>query len=449
MLRVFPTTRRSKESEQMLTQEEYVEIRSLRKLGWTYSAIARHLDVSRNTVKGYLRDGRQPGQRRRVAADPFERIEDYVRERLREDQHVWGSALYDEVGGLGYEQSYVTFARQVRLRGLRPHCDACAARGRHVATTEIGHEPGEEIQWDWVELEGAPWLVDKEKLHLLQGTLPHSGRTRGWIAESEDQAHLIEAIDQVLRRLGGTARRWRFDRMGTVVSPAGELLPSFAAVATYYGVGVDLCPSRRAKRKGAVEKTNHFSAQRWWRTAAVDTPEQAQATYDRFCETTGDHRERGDGTVADLAAKEQLRELPAEPYPALIELARTVDHTSLVRARSNRYSILPGLEASPVVVRWKLGSNDLEIVSPAGLILASHRRFPDGARQTVRLPEHEAALEKAVLEAFTVRTPCRRKENRPPGPVAKAIAATLRQNPDSSFSKIDLSRYEAFARAAR
>jgi hypothetical protein len=40
--------------------------------------------------------------------------------------------------------------------------------------------------------------------YVLLGTLPHSSRTRGVLAESMDQAHLIEAMDAVLRRFGGT-----------------------------------------------------------------------------------------------------------------------------------------------------------------------------------------------------------------------------------------------------
>ncbi len=39
---------------------------------------------------------------------------------------------------------------------------------------------------------------------MLLGTLPHSGKVRGVLAEKMDQAHLIEAMDEVLRRLGGT-----------------------------------------------------------------------------------------------------------------------------------------------------------------------------------------------------------------------------------------------------
>jgi len=38
--------------------------------------------------------------------------------------------------------------------------------------------------------------------YVLLGTLPHSGRIRGVLSESLDQAHLIEAMDKVMRRLG-------------------------------------------------------------------------------------------------------------------------------------------------------------------------------------------------------------------------------------------------------
>ena len=54
---------------------------------------------------------------------------------------------------------------------------------------------------------------------VLIGALPHSGRWRGWLAESTDQPHLMEGLDAVARRLGGLSRRWRFDRMSTVAQP--------------------------------------------------------------------------------------------------------------------------------------------------------------------------------------------------------------------------------------
>ena len=54
------------------------------------------------------------------------------------------------------------------------------------------------------------------------------------LAESMDQAHLVEAIDGVLRRLGGTPREWRTDRLATVIVPgSGAVQPSFAPVAKH------------------------------------------------------------------------------------------------------------------------------------------------------------------------------------------------------------------------
>jgi hypothetical protein len=151
-------------------------------------------------------------------------------------------------------------------------------------------------------------------------------------------------MDRVLRLLGGTARRWRIDRMSTAVDvKTGDLLPWFAALARHYGVAVDVCPPYRARRKGKVEKYNHYSAQRWWRTAAVETAEQAQRDYERFCIETGDARRRGSRTVVEMAGKEHLLPLPEQPYPALVEVGRKVGDSSLVAWRGNRYSILSGL----------------------------------------------------------------------------------------------------------
>ena len=87
--------------------------------------------------------------------------------------------------------------------------------------------------------------------NILLGTLPFSGRIRGILAEHLDQAHLIEGIDGVLRRLGGTPQIWRTDRLATVIVPGtGDVQASFAPVAKHYGATVAPCPPRRGNRKG-------------------------------------------------------------------------------------------------------------------------------------------------------------------------------------------------------
>ena len=125
----------------MLTQGEDMEAQALASQGWSISAIARHLDRDRKTIRAYLRGDRQPGVRARTAPDPLAPFAAYLAARFAEDPHLWATALFDEVVPLGYELSYPSFARQLRLAGLRPHCEPCAGvPGRD--TIEIEHPAG-------------------------------------------------------------------------------------------------------------------------------------------------------------------------------------------------------------------------------------------------------------------------------------------------------------------
>ena len=67
----------------------------------------------------------------------------------------------------------------------------------------------------------------------------------------------------------------------------------------------------------------------------------------------------------------------------------------------------------------------MEIFSPAGALLVSHRLAPPGAGSMVRTAEHRGALEAVVLSQFSTAAPCDRKANRPPGAAALAERARL------------------------
>jgi transposase len=426
----------------MLTQGDDVEAHALAGRGWSISAIARHLGRDRKTVRAYVTGERTAGVRRRSVPDPLEPFVPYLAARFTDDPHLWLTALFDEVTPLGYPRSYPSFVRAVRAAGLRPHCEPCqGVSGR--ATIEIEHPPGAEIQWDWFERRRAPW---GGTAYVLLGTLPHSSRVRGVLAPSLDQAHLIEAMDGVLRRLGGTARDWRTDRLATVIVPgSGDIQPSFAPVARHYGVTVRPCPPRRGNRKGAVEASVRYLCGRWWRTMTATTMREAQASLDRFCATTADARPRGATTVGALADAEPLLPLPPVPYPATVTGAGPVDANASVAFRGARYSVPPAFIGSVLTVRHRLGTATVEIVSATGALVAVHRHAASGL---VRLPDHRAALEAVVLGAFSTAAPCVPKAHHPPGPVARAAAAALR-GPEAREVTVDLARYAELVEAAR
>jgi hypothetical protein len=274
---------------------------------------------------------------------------------------------------------------------------------------------------------------------VLLGTLSHSGRSRGVLSEAMDQAHLVEAMDGVLRRLGGTARTWRTDRLATVIVPgSAEVQASFAPVAKHYGAIVTPCPPRRGNRKGAVECGVKFCCGRWWRTMTARSAEEAQVSLDRFWSGPGDARLRPPGrylepgderpiwpTVGELAENEVLMGLPPMAYPATIEVRRFADDKASVAFRGNRYSVTPGMGGIELILRHRLGTGSLQVFSPSGIELVSHRLATAGAGSMVRTPEHRQALEAVVLGQFTTSRPCDRKANKPPGQAALTERARL------------------------
>ncbi|MDE3070260.1 MAG: IS21 family transposase [Acidobacteriota bacterium] len=382
------------------------------------SAIARHTGRDRKTIRSWLAQGEQ--RRRPRAASVLEPYRAYIERRLADDPHLDATVLLRELRPLGFERSYQTLTRELRRLELRPACPVCR-RGGHRLTIELVHEPGEELQLDWLELRETPW---DEPCYVLVGALSHSGRIRAVISDGMDFAHLVACLDGLLRRLGGTSRSWRTDRMATVVVPGTDRLrPEAAELAKHYGVTIAVCPRYRPRRKGVVEAAIRYAGRSWWRTAQAADLAEAQRSLDLWCVEVADRRRRGPFTVAAKAAAEPLLPLPAIAYPAELQVERVVSASALVSFEGNRYSVPPALAGQTVSVRLRVGEPLLQIVSAAGVLAATHRRAPAGAGQLVRSPAHEAALEQAVLAAFTTRPRCARKPNRPASAEALALAA--------------------------
>ena len=189
----------------MLAQEEDVEVHALRGRGWSIAAIARHTGRDRKTVRKLLAG---PGPQREGAPSVLEPFREYLQARFGDDPHVLASVLLREIEPLGFDRAYQTLTRELRRLELRPRCECCRRGGVDV-TTEIDHPPGEELQFDWLDLEQTPW---GEPAYVLVGALSHSSQCRGVFSDGQSGPHVIEALDGVLRRLGGSARRWRTDR---------------------------------------------------------------------------------------------------------------------------------------------------------------------------------------------------------------------------------------------
>jgi hypothetical protein len=150
-----------------------------------------------------------------------------------------------------------------------------------------------------------------------------------------------------------------------------------------------------------------------------------------------------------LGAAEPLRALPALAFPAEIVVERVASRSALIAFETNRYSVPPTYAGKQVVVRAHVGEPHLRLLTPAGALIATHRRATAGAGQTIRTGEHAAQLEQAVLDAFTTQPGCRRKVNRPPSDRALAeLAARHGHAPAAEQAPVvSLERYAQLAEA--
>ncbi|MFD8702213.1 IS21 family transposase [Kitasatospora sp. NPDC059648] len=410
----------------LLSWKEYLEAVRLHRQGWSIIRISRHLGRDRKTVRSYLRGERLPGTRI-PPRDGFLQFLPYCRQRLAEDPHLAATVLFEEIVDLGYEGGYSTFTGALRRHQARPRCRQCqdlaaAASGRPAPG------PGEgAVDFDWLRLpEPPPSWGYGHRAGLLVGSLtgPGAGAGRGlgrWavaLAEDQELPHLVEAVDIVLRRLGGTAGCWRFGRTPTVWCPRTDrMTPEFRQVAEHYGVRVEC--RLPADQRSYTRRTLDEAVRSWWRELPEDTGLRDAWDGLSRCAARLDARRGSTGTAA-------LRELPA-PYPVRVRARRTVTAQGLVPFRGNFYALPEHLVDAPVEVRRRLDQSHLSIATPAGAVIARCPLAPAEAGLTV--VEHSSAI--TVLERHPAPVPadaplCQRNTPRPPSPQALAEADALR-----------------------
>lgn len=140
--------------------------------------------------------------------------------------------------------------------------------------------------------------------------------------------------------------------------------------------------------------------------------------------------------------------MPAH-YPAVLQVARTVSNQARISFRGNTYSVPPGHTGRRLLVRHRLGELFVDVVTDTGMVLARHRRAPDGAGAVVLAEEHVAALGKVVLANFADRPPCRRKHRRPPSAEALAEANRIRRHHQPLEGEQVVADFARYAAATR
>jgi len=238
----------------MLSIEGIMEIKILAKQGRSVRAIAREMQVARNTVRRYLRNEqalqRVPASRRAHKLDPYR---EYIAERVRAAHPAWlpATALLGEIAARGYTGGLSRLRAFIRtLRIVKPE----------EPLVRFETLPGQQMQCDWIVFRRG-----RSPLSAFVATLGYSRASFVEFVTDERLPTLLVCHEHAFDYFGGVVREVLYDNMKTVVLERdaygpGEhrFQPAFLDFARHAGFVPRLCRPYRAKTKGKVERFNGY-----------------------------------------------------------------------------------------------------------------------------------------------------------------------------------------------
>jgi transposase len=313
----------------MLVAEEAVEIRVLRRQGKSIREIARMLDVSRNTVRRYLRGQGLPHYEREARPSKLDPYKNYIDERVKAAAPDWipATVLLRELRALGYLGGYSILKNH--LATLRPMV-------KPEPLIRFETEPGRQMQADFATIRRG-----RDRLAAFIATLGWSRATYVEFVTDERLETLLGCHERAFYFFGGVPREVLYGNMRTVVTDRdryGQALHrynrTFLDFAHHHGFLPRLCRPYRAKTKGKVERfIGYLRASFYVPLASRLSPEGLKVDRDTANARVGTwlrevanarvHATTGEVPLVRLELeRERLQPMPT-PCPGLIRSARS------------------------------------------------------------------------------------------------------------------------------
>lgn len=240
----------------MIGREKRMLLRHYLEEGLSKSAIARKLEISRDTIHRLIRTRQldrdldeEPVRYtpRPPVATKLEPYKPMILERLAAYPLLSAVRLFEEVKAVGYPGGYTQLKEFVRRVRPRPAPEP---------VVRFETDPGVQTQVDFAEFR-FPW----GKRYALVVVLGYSRLMWLRFYERQDMRTLLRGLEEAFAFFGGVTKELLFDQMKAVITRdlrllGGQLVlnEEFLRFAAHWGFRPKACRPYRAKTKGKVER---------------------------------------------------------------------------------------------------------------------------------------------------------------------------------------------------
>ena len=365
----------------MISVEDWAEIRRLHRAEHLpIRAIARHLGISKNTVKRALATDRPPVYQRPLKGSAVDAVEPAIRELLKQTPTMPATVIAERIG---WERG-MTILKE-RVRELRPAYLPVDPVSRTL------YEPGELAQCDlWFPAVDIPLGYGQcgrpPVLVIVSG---YSRMITARMLPSRQSGDLIDGHWRLLADgWGAVPKTLVWDNEAGVGK--GRLTSEFAAFAGLLALRVHLCRPRDPEAKGLVERANGYLETSFLPGRTFTGPDDFNTQLTAWLQIANRRQHRSIGArpvdrwEADRAA--MLTVPPVSP-PHWWRFHTRIGRDHYIRVDTNDYSVHPRAIGHRVLVR----ADTEEITVTCGNdIVARHSRCW-ARHQSLTDPEHAAA----------------------------------------------------------
>lgn len=370
---------------------KWQQVRVLQARGESIKQIAKKVELSRNTVRKYLRSVEAPRFKARRYERRLDPYEDEIREML--GKRYIGTRIYRELLQRGYQGSLSSVHRYL----------AALKEGEEIqtkATTRVETAPGEQMQYDWKE-----WYVPvrghRIKVYLHEVVLSYSRKKHYSSSLSITTQDVIRAIAGAIEFFGGSAEELLIDNPKQMVvthrrNGIVRYTDAFSQFCGLYGIQPTACRIYRARTKGKAERPFYYLQEHLLRGLEVED----LATFDRLLAAfTETYNARPHSELKESPDERFVREKDALRTIPVVDPAMLYDKP-LRRISAEGYLSWEGA-FYPVPMRYCLHEVRVEsefgkrikVYALSGELIAEHPvRIGDKGIRPIH-PEHEAMNE--------------------------------------------------------